>query len=268
MSFSKAPTIQNPVFNSSDFIIANSSSTSSTSSTSSDLLSLNNNWIGVNTLQNLSICTQVPTTSAQLVNKLYVDSNFSGLASTNTFTGSNIFSLVPNCSVAPTTSTHLTNKNYIDTKFAGLANTNIYTGINNFSKINEAVLATTGTATPFTCNYALGNIFYIPTNYIPASNFQVIITNIPTDTSKSYTISIMYYQASTTYFCSTARVLNASSVYLLGTASTYSAPLFNGGTPILTASPCLIIQSFIISSVATSTLTFSRYVCSSVSSFY
>jgi hypothetical protein len=266
MSFSKAPAIQNPVFNSNDYIIANSSST--TSSTSSDLLSLNNNWIGINTFQSLPICTQVPTTSAQIVNKLYVDTNFPGLASSNTFTGSNIFSSVPICAVAPTTSTHLTNKNYIDTNFSGLASTNTFTGVNNFQKINEVVVVSSGTATPFTCDYSLGNTFYIPTNYIPASNFQVIITNIPTDTSKSYTIRIMYYQASTTYFCNTARVSNTSSVYLLGTVSTFSAPLFDKGTPTLTISPCLIVQSFVISSVATSTLTFSRYVCSSVSSFY
>ena len=71
MSFSKAPAIINPVFNSSDYIIANSSSTTS-SSTSSDLLSLNNNFLGVNTFQSLPICTQVPTTSAQIVNKSYV----------------------------------------------------------------------------------------------------------------------------------------------------------------------------------------------------
>ena len=267
MSFSKAPAIINPVFNSSDYIIANSSSTTS-SSTSSDLLSLNNNWIGVNTFQSLPICTQVPTTSAQIVNKSYVDTNFPGLSSNNTFTGSNIFGSIPICSIAPTTSTHLTNKNYVDTNFSGLASTNTFTGVNNFQKINEVVSVTTGTASPFTCNYSLGNIFYIPTNYIPASNFQVIITNIPTDTSRSYTISIMYYQATTTSFCNTARVLNTSSVYLLGSASTFSSPLFNGGSPIVPQSPCLIVQNFIISSVANSTPTFSRYVCSSVSSFY
>ena len=58
MSFSKAPTNQNPVFNSSDYIVANSSSTTSTSS---DLLTLNNNLIGINTFQSLPRCTQVPT---------------------------------------------------------------------------------------------------------------------------------------------------------------------------------------------------------------
>ena len=189
MSFSKAPAIINPVFNSSDYIIANSSSTTS-SSTSSDLLSLNNNWIGVNTFQSLPICTQVPTTSAQIVNKSYVDTNFPGLSSNNTFTGTNTFNSIPVCSVAPTFSTHIANKSYVDTNFSGLASTNTFTGVNNFQKINEVVSVTTGTASPFTCNYSLGNIFYIPTNYIPASNFQVIITNIPTDTSRSYTRSI------------------------------------------------------------------------------
>jgi len=54
----------------------------------------------------------------------------------------------------------------------------------------------------------------------------------------------------------------------LGTASTYAAPLFNGGIPTLTGSPNVIIQTFIISSIANSTGTYLRYVLSSVSNFY
>ena len=225
--FSKPPanTSSTPVFNSNDYITANSINTSA--ATGSDLLTLNNNWIAVNTFQSLPICSQVPTSNAQVVNKLYTDSNF-----------------------------------------GSLTNANAFYGVNNFAKITESVVVASGTANPFTLNYSTGSIFYIPRNYTLTSNFQLIITNIPTDTSKSYTISVLYYQASTAYICSTARVSNTSAAYLLGTASTYAAPLFNGGIPTLTAFPSLIVQTFIISSIANSTGTYLRYVLSSVSNFY
>lgn len=136
------------------------------------------------------------------------------------------------------------------------------------NQIYEITQATTGTTSPFTCNMALGSTFYIPTDYTFASNFQIIITNVPTDTTKTYTISVIYRQPTTLFYSSTARVSDTASTYLLGTASTYSAPLFNGGVPVLANSPNLIIQSFSIISTATSTNTFSRYITSSVNNHY
>ena len=136
------------------------------------------------------------------------------------------------------------------------------------NQIYESTQATTGTTSPFTCDMALGSTFYIPTDYTFASNFQIIITNVPTDTSKTYTISVIYRQPTTLFYSNTARVSDTASTYLLGTASTYSAPLFNGGVPVLANSPNLIIQSFSILSLATSTNTFSRFITSSVNNHY
>ena len=89
--FSKPPTniSSTPVFNSNDFITANS--IDPVAATGSDLLKLNNNWIAVNTFQSLPICTQVPTSNAQEVNKLYTDSSFGSLAHANSFAGVNNF---------------------------------------------------------------------------------------------------------------------------------------------------------------------------------
>jgi hypothetical protein len=134
--------------------------------------------------------------------------------------------------------------------------------------IYETAQATTGTTSPFTVNMALGSTFYIPTDYTFASNFQLILTNVPTDTSKAYTISIIYRQPTTLFYISTARVSDTATTYLLGTSSTYSAPYFNGGVPTLANTPNLIIQSFSIISTATSASTFSRYVITSVSNHY
>jgi hypothetical protein len=136
------------------------------------------------------------------------------------------------------------------------------------NQIYETTIATSGTTSPFTCNMANGSTFYIPSDYTFASNFQMIITNVPTDTTKSYTISVIYRQPTTLFYSSTARVSDTASVYLLGTASTYSAPLFNGGLPTLSNTPNLIIQSFSIISIATSSSTYSRYVTTSVNNQY
>lgn len=136
------------------------------------------------------------------------------------------------------------------------------------NQIYETAIATTGTTTPFTCNMALGSTFYIPTDYTFASNFQVIITNVPTDMTKTYTISVIYRQPTTLFYISTARVSDTASTYLLGTVSTFTAPIFNGGPPTLANTPNLIIQSFSIISTATSSSTFTRYITSSVNNHY
>ena len=149
-----------------------------------------------------------------------------------------------------------------------LAGANTFTGTNIFNKIYESTIATTGTTSPFTCNMANGSTFYIPTDYTFASNFQIIKTKVPTDTTKSYTISVIYRQATTLFYSNTARVSDTASTYLLGTSSTYSAPLFNGGSPVLSNTPNLVIQSFSIISTATSSSTFTRYITSSVNNHY
>jgi hypothetical protein len=146
--------------------------------------------------------------------------------------------------------------------------TNVWTGTNTYNSIYETAIGTTGTTSPFTANMALGSTFYIPTDYTFASNFQLILTNVPTDTTREYTISIIYRQPTTLFYISTARVSDTATTYLLGTASTFSAPSFNGGVPVIANSPNLIIQSFAILSIATSASAFSRFVTTSVSNHY
>ena len=184
-------------------------------------------------------------------------------------TGTSVFTNLPTSTATPTTGTQLTTKTYVDSvSGVTLAGANTFTGTNIFNKIYETIIATTGTTSPFTCNMALGSTFYIPTDYTFASNFQIIITNVPTDTTKSYTISVIYRQPTTLFYSSTARVSDTASTYLLGTVSTFVAPLFNGGLPVLSNTPNLVIQSFSIISTATSASTFTRYVTSSVNNHY
>ena len=154
---------------------------------------------------------------------------------------------------------------------SGLTSANIFTGTNSFQStvftkglLYEASLSASGSASPFTLNYSLGGIFYIPTASVPSSNFSVIITNIPVDQNNVYTLSLLYYQASTSIYCNTLRVVDTTgTTYILGTSSTYASPLNCGGTPLLTTSPSLIIQQFTIISISSV-----RRVLSSVGSYY
>jgi hypothetical protein len=118
---------------------------------------------------------------------------------------------------------------------------------------------------PFTADYAYGSIFYIPSDYVQSANFQVVIKNIPTDTTKTYTLTLVYYQPTVLFYASTARVSDTTgSNFLLGTYNTYAAPLWNGGTPVVSSAPNLIMQQFSVISIPTSASVYSRYITSSV----
>jgi hypothetical protein len=118
---------------------------------------------------------------------------------------------------------------------------------------------------PFTADYSYGSIFYIPRDYVQSANFQVFIKNIPTDTTKTYTLTLVYYQPTALFYASTAKVSDTTGTnFLLGTSTTYAAPLWNGGTPVVSSAPNLIMQQFSIISIPTSALVYSRYVTSSV----
>jgi hypothetical protein len=128
----------------------------------------------------------------------------------------------------------------------------------------EAITTVSGSASPFTLDYSAGGVYYISTASVPAANFAVIITNIPTDQTKTYTITLCFYQATNKFYASTARVSDTTgTTYILGTSSTYVAPLFSGGTPSITTAPCMIIQQFTIVSISSV-----RYCTSSVSASY
>ena len=107
-----------------------------------------------------------------------------------------------------------------------------------------------------TLNYSLGGDFTLAT--MITANCSLAVTNIPTDTSKSYTFTVSYQQNSTRYYITTVQILDTVGANITGG---FVAPLWNGGTPSLTGTTnCVIIQSFTVISVGGS-----RRVVSSVS---
>lgn len=105
-----------------------------------------------------------------------------------------------------------------------------------------------------------------------SSNFNIIITNIPTDTSKVYTVSFMFRQPSTCFYIGGVRASDTAGNYLCGTASTYGVPLYNGGTPSFSSTSVnVMIQSFSIPSFLvneSSVMVYKRPVLSSVNSHF
>jgi hypothetical protein len=112
-------------------------------------------------------------------------------------------------------------------------------------------------------DYSKGGIYII--DVIPTGLLNIKVTNIPVDSSKSYTFSVIYYQASTRYFGSLVQIQDAGNNYITNSGvSGYVAPLFLGGTPTPTGTTnCLMIQQFTIITVYGTT----RRVLSSLSVF-
>ena len=161
------------------------------------------------------------------------------------------------------------NINNQSTNIANIA-TNAITSVNNIYE-NCFVVGLTSTTSPFfpyVLDYSKGSVFYIPTDYGAAGNFNIIVANIPTDTSKVYTLSLLYYQVSNKYYCNGVRCSDTIGSYILGTSSTFGTLLINGGPPTLSNAPNLIIQQFSICSLANSSGVFSRYITSSISNCY
>ena len=120
-----------------------------------------------------------------------------------------------------------------------------------------------GVVNAYTLSYTTGGVFYIPTGINVTANSTLVITNIPTTTTQSFTFTVGYYQTSTRFYINSLRVSDTGTTYLLGTSSTFVTPYYNGGTPVLTGtSPCLILQQFTVFSVGTS-----RYIGTSISCF-
>ena len=90
---------------------------------------------------------------------------------------------------------------------------------------------------PFICDMAFGSTFYIPLDYVFTSNIRVIIKNVPLDPTKSYTISLIYRQPTTTFHATTARCIDTCGRPVLGSLNTFSQPLFNAGSSISTVTP-------------------------------
>ena len=126
-----------------------------------------------------------------------------------------------------------------------------------YETVNTATQSSTNAPT---CSYGVGGNFTLGT--MITTNATLGVTNIPTDTTKSYTFSVSYQQNSTRFYITTIQFQDTSSAYITNSGSAgFVAPLWNGGTPSLTGtSNCVIIQSFTVISVGGS-----RRVISSVS---
>ena len=126
-------------------------------------------------------------------------------------------------------------------------------------QIYENCIACSGSASPFTMNYSNSAVFYLPSDYTPASNFTVNITNIPTDTTRTYVLTLLYYQPVNKVYCNSVNVTDSA-----GATIKNGTPLFVGGTPSLSTAPCLVSQQFSVISIATSAGVYTRYVTSTV----
>ena len=124
--------------------------------------------------------------------------------------------------------------------------------------VYEAInTATQTTANVPAFSFGTGGVWTLGTTL--TANATLTVTNIPTDTTKSYTFSVVSYfaNAATRYYISSVVFTNTDNGSILT-----GAPLFNGGTPTLTGTtPCVIIQQFTVVSVGGN-----RRVISSVSS--
>jgi hypothetical protein len=202
-----------------------------------------------------------------------IETNTSNISTNSTDIASNASNITTNSNnITTNTSNITTNSNNIttntsnielfETTFARLDGASFTGAISTKGLLYEGVISVSGTG-PYTIDYSLGGIFYIPTASVQASDFSIIITNVPTDSTKSYTISCVYYQNSNTYFGSSARISDTSNTYILGSSNTYVAPLFSGGIPEITTAPSMIIQQFNIISIDSV-----RYCISSVGQYY
>ena len=125
-------------------------------------------------------------------------------------------------------------------------------------------------ATSLLLDMNLGSSFILPLSFLPTANYSISIVNVPLDTNKTFTITLITRQATTSFYASTLKVSNVSNQFILGSSSTVGSAIFNGGPPTFSTSPCLITQCFNIISIPdnSSLGTYSRFVVSSVNCHY
>lgn len=119
------------------------------------------------------------------------------------------------------------------------------------------------TATSSSCILPVSNL---------TANFNIIILNIPTDTTKIYSVSFIYRQPSSCFYIGGVRASDTGGYYLCGSSTTFSPPFYNGGLPSLSStSATTIIQSFNIPTFLVTeggALVWKRPVLSSVNSHF
>ena len=152
---------------------------------------------------------------------------------------------------------------YIGGNLNVIGNVNISSVLSTQGLMYEATNSiSTFASNGFSISYSTGGIFYLPTATSIGANMTMIITNIPTDITKRYTFTVLYYQATTRYYINQVRLSDTAGIYILGTSSTYGTPFYSGGPPALTGTTASIfIQTFTVFSFGAT-----RYVITNVSS--
>jgi hypothetical protein len=143
--------------------------------------------------------------------------------------------------------------------------TNIPGKLSIYGSLYENTIVVGGSVNAYTLDSSTGTVFYIPTAIQITANSTIVISNIPTTLTASYTFTVVSYQASTRYYINSVKCTDTAVTYILGSSGAFATPLFNGGTPSLAAlngslTGGLIIQQFTVFSVGSS-----RYVGTSVS---
>ena len=130
--------------------------------------------------------------------------------------------------------------------------------------VYEVVTAATQTSTNApTLSYGAGGVFTLGTSI--TANATLAVTNIPIDSTKSFTFTVSYQQTSTRFYIATVQLQDTAGAYITNSATAgFVAPLWNGGTPSLSGTTtCVIIQSFTVISVGGSRRVISSLSCCS-----
>ena len=114
-----------------------------------------------------------------------------------------------------------------------------------------------------TLSYGAGGVFTLGTSI--TANATLAVTNIPTDTTKSFTFTVSYQQTSTRFYIATVQLQDTAGAYITNAGTSgFVAPLWNGGTPSLSGTTnCVIVQSFTVISVGGSRRVVSSLSCCS-----
>lgn len=84
-------------------------------------------------------------------------------------------------------------------------------GRTDVSEIRETVSSVSISTGVLTCSYTSGCVFYVASMSGVSANFNVDVTNIPTDNNYAITISIIVNQGSTGYYPSTLKINSGSN---------------------------------------------------------
>ena len=127
--------------------------------------------------------------------------------------------------------------------------------------IYEVVNTCTQATNALSFSFATGGLWTVGT--MISANATLAVTNIPTDTVKSYTFSVCYQQTSTRYYIATVQFQDTAGAYITNSGTSgFVAPLFNGGTPSLSGTTnCSIVQQFTVISIGGSRRVISTISC-------